>query len=226
MLAFEGAVRMGYRYLETDVRTTADGVLVVFHDEVLDRLTDRSGRVSDLPWSEVSQARVQGQPIPLVDELLAAWPDVRVNIDAKSDAAVAPLAAAIERARAYDRVCVASFSERRLRTFRGMTDDRVCTSMGQRATARLRITSYGLPTWPFPAGCVQVPVRSRGIPLVDQRLLAFAHRRGVQVHVWTIDDPVEVDRLLDLGVDGIMTDRPTMLREVLQRRDQWSGGPI
>jgi len=225
MFSFESALRLGYRYLETDVRTTSDGVLLAFHDEVLDRVTDRTGRLCELPWSEVSQARIDGHPIPRLDEVLAAWPDARVNIDAKEDAAVAPLAEVIERAGAHDRVCVAAFSDRRLVGFRRLTGGRVCTAMGPRMIARLRSNSYRLPTWPFAAGCVQVPLRHGRIRIVDRRFVAAAHRRGVQVHVWTIDEPDEMARLLDLGVDGLMTDRPGVLREVLEGRGQWVGRP-
>jgi len=223
MLAFESAVRLGYRYLETDVHATSDDVLVAFHDDVLDRLTDRTGRIRDLPWSEVSQARIDGEPIPLLEDVLAAWPAARVNIDAKADTSLGPLVEVIERTAAHDRVCVGAFSNRRLRRFRRMTGGRVCTSTGPLSTARLRVASYGLPTWPFRAGCVQVPVRRGPVRLVDPRFVAAAHRRGLQVHVWTIDDPQEMDRLLDLGVDGIMTDRPAALRGVLERRGQWAG---
>lgn len=223
MLAFESAVRLGYRYLETDVHTTSDGVLAAFHDDVLDRVTDRTGRICDLPWADVSGARIEGEAIPLLEDVLGTWPDVRVNIDAKADASVAPLVAVIERTGAHDRVCVGSFSEARLRRFRRLTGGRVCTSMGRTAIARLRTASYGPPTWPFGAGCVQVPVRRGRIPIVDPRFVAASHRRELQVHVWTIDDPVEMERLLDLGVDGIMTDRPATLRLVLEGRNQWVG---
>jgi len=223
MLAFQGAVRLGYRYLETDVHATADGVLVAFHDDVLDRVTDRTGQIGQLPWSEVSQARIDGEPIPLLEDILTTWPDVRVNIDAKAAASVAPLAAVLGRAEAYDRVCVGAFSNRRLRQFRRLTQGRVLTSTGPLSIGRLRVASWGIPTWPFRAGCVQVPTRRGAVPLVDRRFLAAAHRRDLHVHVWTIDDPREMERLLDLGVDGIMTDRPATLREVLERRGQWAG---
>ena len=225
MLSFQSAVDLGYRYLETDVRTTSDGVLLTFHDEVLDRVTDRTGTLCELPWSEVSRARLDGQPIPRLEEVLAAWPDVRVNIDAKEDAAVAPLAEVIERAGAQDRVCVASFSDSRLRLFRRLTGGQVCTAMGPRTIARLLGAGYRAPTWPFAAGCVQVPLRHGRVRIVEPRFVAAAHRRGLHVHVWTIDDPAEMDRLLDMGVDGIMTDRPAALREVLERRGQWVQAP-
>ncbi len=224
MLSFERALRLGYRYLETDVRTTSDGVLLAFHDDVLDRVTDRSGKVCELPWSEVGHARIDGQPIPRLEEVLAAWPDARVNIDVKDDAGVGPLVDVIERAGAHDRVCIASFSDARLRRFRSLTGARVCTAMGPRMIARLRGASYRAPTWPFAAGCVQVPLYHGRLRIVDSRFVAAAHRRGLHVHVWTIDDPSEMDRLLDLGVDGIMTDRLTTLRDVLERRGQWVGG--
>lgn len=223
MAAFEQAVRMGYRYLETDAHATSDGVLLAFHDPSLDRVTDSTGRIADLPWSVVRQARVGGlEPIPLLDDLLGAWPDVRVNIDAKSDAALGPLAETLRRAAAYERVCVGAFSGSRLRRFRRLTGGQVCTSSGPADVARLRLASLGLPAGPFAGACLQVPVSWSGLPVVDRRFLDAAHRRDLPVHVWTIDDRLEMERLLDLGVDGIMTDRPDVLKEVLADRGQWA----
>ena len=223
MAAFEAAVRLGYRYLETDVHVTADGVLVAFHDDTLDRASDGTGRISELPWAEVSRARVDGEPIPLLEDLLAAFPGARVNIDPKKDSAVEPLAEVIRRTGAVDRLCVGSFSDRRLARIRRLVGRRLCTSLGPGGVARLRLASIGAPVGPLPAPCAQVPVRARGIGLVDRRLLTAAHRRGMQVHVWTIDDEGEMERLLDLGVDGLMTDRPGVLKKVLERRGHWHG---
>jgi glycerophosphoryl diester phosphodiesterase len=225
MPAFENAVSLGYRYVETDVHTTADGVLVAFHDDHLDRVTDRTGRIGALPWAEVRRARVGGHGIPLLEDVLGTWPAVRVNIDPKHDAAVDPLVAVLERTGAHDRVCVAAFSDARLARFRRLTGNRVCTGSGPREIARLRLASYGAPAGPLAAGCVQVPVRHGRVRLIDRRFLTACHRRGLPVHVWTIDDSPEMDRLLDLGVDGIMTDRPAVLKEVLRRRGQWADFP-
>lgn len=222
MPAFEGAVALGYRYLETDVHVTADGVLLAFHDDVLDRVTDRVGLIRELPWAEVSRARVDGrEPIPRFDELLAAWPDVRINIDPKHDSAVDALAEAIEAADAVDRVCIGSFSDRRIARLRARLGPRLCTSLGPKGVARLRAASYGLPAGRFPAACVQVPVRQGRVTLVDERFVRTAHHHGLAVHIWTIDEPAEMTDLLDLGVDGIMTDRPAVLRDVLESRAQW-----
>lgn len=222
MPAFGRAVELGYRYVETDVHVTADGVLLAFHDSVLDRVTDREGTVAEMPWSDVRQARVDGtEPIPLLEDLLGTWPDLRVNIDPKHDGAVEALAGTIERTGAIDRVCVGSFSDRRLHRLRRRLGERLCSSCGPLGTARARLGSFGLPVGTVGAPCLQVPVRQGPVTVVDQRFVRFAHRRGVQVHVWTIDEAPEMDRLLDLGVDGIMTDRPAVLREVLERRGAW-----
>jgi glycerophosphoryl diester phosphodiesterase len=223
MGAFEAAVGMGYRYLETDAHATADGVLVAFHDDHLDRLTDRQGAIGDLPWSEVEAAQVRGNDrIPLLEDLLTAWPDVRVNIDPKHDAAVDPLIELLRRTGTAERVCIGAFSDRRLARIRAGLPG-VCTSMGPRQVARLLATSRGLPAGRFTAACVQVPVRRGRVPLVTDRFLTTAHHRGLQVHVWTINDADEMHRLLDLGVDGIMTDRPDVLKKVLVERDAWVG---
>ncbi|MEN3315473.1 MAG: glycerophosphoryl diester phosphodiesterase [Acidimicrobiaceae bacterium] len=221
MAAFEHAVGLGYTYLETDVHVTADGILVAFHDDVLDRVTDRRGRIADLPWSEVGAARVDGQAIPLLSDILEAWPHVRVNIDAKHDGAVEPLVGVIEGARAHDRVCVAAFSDRRLARFRRLTGGGVCTAAGPGEIARLRLASFGPANRHPAAACAQVPVRFGRVRIVDAAFINACRRRGLQVHVWTIDEAAEMERLLDLGVDGIMTDRPAVLKEVLQARDQW-----
>ena len=222
MPAFEGAVDLGYRYLETDAHVTADGICLAFHDDRLDRVTDRTGVIAELPYREVRDARVDGrEPIPLMEDLLGAFPHVKVNIDPKHDGAVDALAAVIERTGAVDRVCIGSFSDKRIARLQARLGTELCTSLGPRATAKLRGRSYGIPAGGLPGPCAQVPRAIRGVTLVDERFVAKAHRLGLQVHVWTVDDPAEMHELLDLGVDGIMTDRPTILREVLESRGAW-----
>jgi glycerophosphoryl diester phosphodiesterase len=225
MAAFEHAVSLGYRYLETDVHATADGVLVAFHDDDLDRVTDRGGRIGDLPWAEVKRARVAGShAIPLLEDLLGTWPEARVNIDPKHDAGVEPLADVIRRTNSVARVCVGAFSDRRLARVRRHLGPDLCTSLGPVGIARLVAAGRRLPVGRLPAACAQVPVATRGVTVVDRRLVDEAHRRGLQVHVWTIDDRTEMVRLLDLGVDGIMTDRPAVLKQVLEERGEWRCG--
>ena len=225
MPAFEHAVALGYRYLETDVHVTADGILLAFHDDHLDRVTDRSGAIAELPYSVVGEARVDGrEPIPLLEDLLGSFPEAQVNIDPKHDGSVAALVEVIRRTGATDRVCIGSFSDARLRRLRAALGPGLCTSMGPREVARLRLEAASGRVRAWPVGCVQVPERVRGITLTDVALVRAAHRADLQVHVWTVDDPVAMRRLLDLGVDGIMTDRPQVLKEVLQSRGQWVTG--
>ena len=221
--AFGRARELGYRYLETDGRVTSDGVLLAFHDEVLDRVTDQTGRLEDRLWSEVRHARLgNGEPIATMEELIDAFPDARFNIDPKMDRAVEPLVETLRRTNAWDRVNVAAFSDSRLLQLRRLAARPLCTAMGPIAIGRLRLASYGVPPGPFAAACVQVPMRYRRAPLVDARFVRAAHRFGIAVHVWTIDEPDQINHLLDLGVDGIFTDRPTVLKEVLIGRGQWA----
>jgi glycerophosphoryl diester phosphodiesterase len=222
MPAFEGAMALGYRYVETDAHVTADGVCLAFHDDRLDRVTDRQGLIAELPYSEVRLARVDGrEPIPLLQDLIGSYPDLRVNIDPKHDAAVDAVAEVIRRTASIHRVCVGSFSDARLDRLRQVLGPDLCTSMGPKGVAKLRAGSFGLPTGELPGACLQVPHRVKGVRLVDDRFVARAHAAGLQVHVWTIDDPDEMHELLDRGVDGIMTDRPAVLKDVLQSRGAW-----
>lgn len=233
MAAFASAIDLGYRYLETDVHATVDGVLVAFHDDRLDQLTDRRGSIGEMPWSEVRQARVGGtEPIVAFAELLATFPTARLNIDPKHDAAVPVLIDLMRDPAVAARLCIGSFSDRRVAGIRQAIGPAACTALAPWEVAALRIGSWGLR--PFldrlarrPGRCVQVSTRGHaGLPLVDRRLLAAAHELGLPVHVWTINAASEMAQLLDLGVDGIFTDRPTVLRAVLQGRGEWGrGGP-
>jgi glycerophosphoryl diester phosphodiesterase len=222
--AFGRAIALGYRYVETDVHATADGVPVVFHDAALDRLTGAAGRVADLRWADLATLRIGGAGVvPRLEDVLAAWPTVRFNIDVKAANAVAPTVEVIHAGGAEERVLLASFSDARLARLRALAGPRVATSLGRGEVVRLRLSSLtGLPLrLPPTAVAAQVPVRHGRLPIVDRRFVARAHRLGLQVHVWTIDDPAEMTRLLDLGVDGIMTDRPAALREVCMARGVW-----
>ena len=223
MKAFAYAVDLGYRYLETDAYATRDGVLVSFHDDKLDRVTDRAGRVEALSWAELREARIGGiEPIPLLEDLLGAWSHVRVNIDPKHDAAIEPLIALIKRLEVQDRVCIGSFSDKRIRQIQRAFDGAVCTSLGPAGVLKLKSAAMRVPVRGFRGGCVQVPSQVRGVTLVDRRFVQAAERHGLQVHVWTVDEEAEMNRLLDLGVHGLMTDRPRVLKDVLIARNVWA----
>jgi glycerophosphoryl diester phosphodiesterase len=222
MAAFERAVELGYRYLETDVRVTADGVALAFHDARLERTTDGHGRIEALPWSRVRTARIAGaEPIPLLTEVLDAWPDVRVNLDVKSERGIDPAIEAILRTGAAPRICIAAFSGRRLGVLRARLGPDVCSGLGPAEVVSLR-AARGPAAERLRGRCAQVPARVGRWAFVDRGYLDAAHARGVQVHAWTVNDRAEMTRLLDLGVDGIMTDRADVLREVLIQRSAWT----
>lgn len=221
LAAFEGALRLGFRYLETDVHVTRDGVLLAFHDAELDRVTDHSGLIANLNYQQVRTARVAGrEPIPLLEDLLGMFPGARINVDPKSDAAVDPLIDAIRRTGSESRVCVGSFYGKRLIKVRNALPT-ICTSMARAETAWARFASLGLPWRGGAAACAQVPVWWNGIPVVDRLFIRAMHARQIPVHVWTINEADEMHRLLDLGVDGLMTDNPHLLKSVLETRGLW-----
>ncbi|GAA0919169.1 glycerophosphodiester phosphodiesterase [Nonomuraea longicatena] len=232
--AFGRAVELGYDYLETDVHATSDGVLLAFHDHTLDRVTDRRGRVAEQPYRVVRQARIGGvHEIPLMEDLLGDFPRARFNIDVKEAGAIGPLAEAVRRTAAHDRVCLTSFSDERLQRARAAMGREVCSSLGPRGVAALRAAAATSGYGRLLAGlarsgvpCAQVPIGFRGLRVTTRALVRTAHAIGMQVHVWTVNDADRMQRLLDLGVDGIMTDNISGLREVLDRRGLWHPGSM
>jgi glycerophosphoryl diester phosphodiesterase len=220
--AFEHAVSLGYSHLETDTRATRDGVLLAFHDRTLDRVTDRRGRISRMPYRQVSAARISGtEEIPLIEDLIMAWPDLRFNVDLKDVPAIAPMMEVLRRTRAWDRVCVTSFSARRLHAARVLLDRPVCMALSPAGVAMLRVTG-GVPRFGEALAarlartgvhCAQVPLR-----IATPAFVRTAHDAGLQVHVWTLNRRAEMERALALGADGNMTDQTVLLREVLAER--------
>ena len=228
MAAFQAAIDLGYRYLETDVHATADGVLLAFHDRRLDRITDRRGRIADLTYAEVRAARINGtEVIPTLSALLTTWPQVRLNIDVKHASAIDPLVSTVNSLRAHERVCVASFSQVRINRVRARLGPSVATAFGPLSVASLRLIPFeGLRQRLLgtDAPCIQAPRAVGRLVIVDEAFVLRAHELGKHVHVWTVDDEADMTRLLDLGVDGIITDRIDTLRDVLRARGEWKPG--
>jgi glycerophosphoryl diester phosphodiesterase len=229
MAAFTHAVELGYHYLETDVHATRDGVLLAFHDRALDRVTDRSGAIESLRYDEVARALISGrEQVPTLERLLERFPAARFNIDLKADAAVAPLAELIIAHGAHDRVCVGAFAARRVTAFRRLVGSRVATACPPVPAALTRLVPAQWLVDVLTRGTgdvLQVPHRWGPVTVVTEHFVRRAHASGRPVHVWTIDDAREMHQLLDLGVDGIMTDRTDVLRGVLEERGQWTGAP-
>ena len=224
MPAFAHAAALGYGHIEIDVHASRDGEVVVHHDPTFERMTGEKRAVGELDWYQISRLRTHGgAEIPRLEAVLEAFPDLCFTIEAKSDAVVEPLAAVIRRSGALDRVCVGAFRAARTRRLRELLGEDLAWSPAYVGVIGVMLRGFGLPV---PAGkfrVVQVPPRYRGIPVVTRRFVRAAHAAGIRVQVWTVDDEAQMTRLLDLGVDGIMTDRPSLLKEVLIRRGQWHG---
>jgi glycerophosphoryl diester phosphodiesterase len=222
--AFHTAMSLGFRYLETDVRLTRDGHLVCFHDATLDRVTDGRGRVDRYNLVELRSLRVfDAEPIPTLVEALDAVPTANFTIDLKDEGAIGPLAALLRGRRDATRVCIAGAWDGWLERLRVLVPD-VRTALGWRSLARLVCRARaGLGTLRIaPARFAHVPLKIGALPVFFAGLVADAHRVGVRVVVWTVDDPRTMHWLLDIGVDGIITDRADVLREVLVERGSWT----
>lgn len=221
--AFATSVSWGVRYLETDVRVTADGIPIAFHDATLDRITDMSGRVRDLPWSEIRRALVAGsdQGIAPIEEVLSSFPGARFMVDIKDVRAIEPMAKAIRRTNAAGRVCVAGAWDGWLNRLQTLSGQALSVAVGWKSWTQLiaaaRFRSAGWLGNNLPQGSfIHAPWTLGGVKLMAdpecrRRLLNLANRHGITVMTWTVDDAQEAGQLLDDGVFGIITDRPDIM---------------
>ena len=235
MEAFSRSVAMGYQWIETDLHLTSDGVLVCFHDPTLERTTDGHGEISELSWSQVRRLdagynhhpgqdfpfRGQGIGVPSLEEVVGAFPDLNMVLELKADHTEEPLWDLIRQMGLAGRVIVASFSDARVAGMEELSGGSLSTSAGEQEVARLvKAAWFGREVTTHHVA-LQIPTRSGLIPLVTRRTVRAYHRMGLAVQVWTVNRPSRMERLLDQGVDGIMTDRPDRLREVFTKRGIW-----
>ena len=231
--AFDGAVEgLGYRYIETDVQITADGVVVVFHDDTLERCTNGAGKVSEWRWEDLQHLDAaynftqDGESYPLrgtgigisrLDETFDRYPDLCLNIDLKAAGCEWAVAEDITKMGREDTVLISAFSDRRIARFRRITKGRVATSAGPRDSIAMYAASRIGRSLPARGDAYQLPYRTKGF-VVDKRLVDAVHAAEKQIHLWTVNEADEMARFLDMGVDGIISDRPDILNEVIEER--------
>jgi len=227
MAAFQGAWDLGFTYFELDVRATADGVLVVFHDDSMERLAGRPEAVEECTIEQLAEVRLgaANAAIPTLEEVLTTFPDVRIHLDVKDASSIDPLCNLLTRLDDPGRFCVACFAPRPLARIRAQLGEGYLTNLSIPEMGRLRSASFGLPSGPIKGFVASVPPKNGRLRVVDRRFVDAAHERGIEVHVWTIDDSSQMEELLDFGVDAIMTDRPTVLKELLVKRGAWNPPP-
>ena len=214
--AFQYSSDLGFTFMETDVQFTKDGEVVVFHDIDLKRIAGLEKKISELSLKEIKSIDlIGGGKIPTLDDLLSSFKNLRFNIDIKVDSAVDKTVDIIKSHDALNRTCLAAFSSTRLNRIRILAGKDACTSMGKLEVSKLIMRSWGLPFDKQPGMCAQVPTAQWGIPVVTEGFIEEAHRQDKLVHVWTIDDPEEMRNLIKKSVDGLMTDKPSILKKVL-----------
>ena len=226
MAAFAHAVSLGYRYLETDVHCSSDGVLVAFHDAGLERLVGSDQQISHLTWDEIQRIEIRSESddsvhrIPRMEDLVMAFPEALFNIDPKADASVGPLVRMIRELAVLDRVCVGSFSDERTEHAQEELGPGLCTSMGPSALIRTL-----LPGLSGPDGYAIAAIPRRlGIVPTNRTIVSRYQEAGLAVHVWTVNEPDDMQRLVDLEVDGIMTDDVELLLDVLNQASSSTQG--
>lgn len=229
--AFRGAVELGYKYIETDVRISADGHVVVFHDETLERTTNGRGKVADWALDELRQfdagynfdpaagfpARGTGVRVSTLAEVFADFPDVHFNIDLKGPGLEWPVYDVIRATGREESTLIGSFFDRRIAKFRRVTNGSVATSAGPSAALAMWLASRRGRHVARPVAAYQLPFNYRSLP-IDQKYVDAIHEAGAQLHLWTVNEAADMNRLLDLGADGIVTDRPDVLNDVVVAR--------
>lgn len=213
---------MGYQCLETDVQTSADGTPYAFHDATLERLTRDKRQIADLGDAEISDLRIEDRhPIPKLADLFEAFPNALFNLDPKTWSAIQPMADLIKSTAKQQQVCIGSFSGRRINAVLKALGPDICHSIGTAEAAKFYLATQSGIKIRTKAHCIQFPVKYYGVPLITRRVVDFAHRIGLKVHVWTVNDAETIRHLIDLGVDGIMSDECHLLKDELVEVGQW-----
>ena len=220
--AFDAAYKIGFRNFELDVNASLDREVFVFHDENLKRLTGKNIQFNHLPAAELKRLLVYGKKeIPTLSEVVKKFPDAQFNIDAKSWSVAKPLCKFIDSAKIHDRICIGGFNDLRTKKIVRKLGMQVCHSFGPLGIGWFFLCYFLNVRRTFAAGCLQLPEKLLRYRLLSRRFVKFAHSCGLKVHIWTVNDEKIMKRLIDLGVDGIMTDDCEMLKEVLKSRGLW-----
>ena len=213
--SFEYSIELGSSYIETDVQLSSNGIPYIFHDNDLNRLFGKNIIFNSLHSDEINELILFDRyKIPTLESTLLKFPNTFFQIDVKTDEVVLPTMEVIKKTNSTDKVCIASFSSKRLKQVHNLYPE-ICLSMGPYEVMKLLLASFGLYRKKVPGNCLQIPIYKYGIKLVTKRFINYIHSIGLKIHVWTINDEDTMQKLIDLGVDGIITDRPKTLKDLL-----------
>ena len=217
--AFQYSSELGFVFMETDVQATKDGHIVIFHDATLKRMAGIDKTIKDLTLNEIQSIElINGGKIPLLSETLESFPELRFNIDIKTEDALKKSVQIIKEMNCLNRTCLASFSSSRLERIRDLAGPSACTSSGQMDIFKLMCKSMGIPFKATQGHCAQIPMKQWGVPVLTKKFLNTAKEENKLVHIWTIDDKDQMFELIDQGVDGLMTDKPSILKQAMTER--------
>ena len=210
--AFQSAVSLGYQYLETDLRETSDGKIITFHDPNLKRITGANITISETKFSDIRMRRLPSREIiPTIDELLEEFPDSFFNMDLKVNQIEEKVLKKINSHNALERVCLGSFNSKTIKKINSL-EPKILTSMGIS-----QVIMYKFFQKKNISKLIQIPTRWNGIKVITKKFIDRLHNDGLKVHVWTVNKETEMQSLIDLGVDGIMTDNASGLIEVMKQ---------
>ena len=210
--AFQSAVSLGYQYLETDLRETSDGKIITFHDPNLKRITGANITISETKFSDIRMRRLPSrETIPTIDELLEEFPDSFFNMDLKVNQIEEKVLKKINSHNALERVCLGSFNSKTIKKINSL-EPKILTSMGIS-----QVIMYKFFQKKNLSKLIQIPTHWNGIKVITKKFIDRLHNDGLKVHVWTINKETEMQSLIDLGVDGIMTDNASGLIKVMKQ---------
>ena len=214
--AFKYSSDLGFVFIETDVQATKDGHVVIFHDATLKRMAGVNKSIKELTLKEVNEIDLlDGGKIPLLTEALETFPDLRFNIDIKTEDALEETIRIIKQMNFLDKTCLASFSSSRLKRIKHLAGPEVCISSGQMDIFKMMCQSVGIGLKATMSQCAQIPLKQWGVPVLTRKFIEIAKKQNKLVHVWTIDNKDQMFELIEFGVDGLMTDKPSVLKEAM-----------
>ena len=214
--SFDYSQSLGCEFIETDVQVSSDGIPYIFHDDDLKRILNNPIRFDSLSSNEIDELSIFNScKIPKLSDTLLRFPNLCFQIDFKTDEVVMPALDVINEMNVFDRVCIASFNSKRLQNVRSVYPD-LCISMGPNEVFKTLLASFNLYKGDIPGDCLQIPMSYYGIKIVSKRFVDFVHSRGLKIMIWTINDIKTFKYLIDLGVDGIITDKPKLLFQTIE----------
>ena len=214
--AFKYSSDLGFVFIETDVQATKDGHVVIFHDATLRRMAGVNKSIKELTLKEINEIDLlDGGKIPLLSEALETFPNLRFNIDIKTEDALEETIQIIKKMNFLDKTCLASFSSSRLKRIKRLAGPEACISSGQMDIFKMMCQSVGIGLKPTKSQCAQIPLKQWGVPVLTKKFIEIAKMQNKLVHVWTIDDKNQMFELIEFGVDGLMTDKPSVLKEAM-----------